>query len=187
MTLGQGQWPRVIGKTGWNQCTLLLEKSVWGMKTIYWIWTHLALNVYVGMQHFHGNDIYYISIDDIPTKLPFTLLHKPFIFLMLTPPSFMWCNFLWDITCHLITCISNFLHMTMGNEWQTITNHNLTYCPLQKRYITSGAPMTPMLRLTFRIHAWLLTVGKIGRMNKMTKDNCRIGMDSKSAPILQVQ
>ncbi len=28
MTLGQGQWPRVTGRTGQNQCALLLEKSV---------------------------------------------------------------------------------------------------------------------------------------------------------------
>ncbi len=28
MTLGQGQWPRVTGRTGRNQCALLLEKSV---------------------------------------------------------------------------------------------------------------------------------------------------------------
>ncbi len=31
MTLGQGQWPRVTGRTGVNQCALLLEKSVNGM------------------------------------------------------------------------------------------------------------------------------------------------------------
>ena len=28
MTWGQDQWPGVYGKTGWNQCALLLEKSV---------------------------------------------------------------------------------------------------------------------------------------------------------------
>ncbi len=28
ITLGQGQWPRVTGRTGQNQCALLLEKSV---------------------------------------------------------------------------------------------------------------------------------------------------------------
>ncbi len=28
MTLGQGQWPRVTGRTGQIQCALLLEKSV---------------------------------------------------------------------------------------------------------------------------------------------------------------
>ncbi len=28
MTRGQGQWPRFTRKTGWNQCALLLEKSV---------------------------------------------------------------------------------------------------------------------------------------------------------------
>ncbi len=28
MTLGQGQWPRVTGRTWVNQCALLLEKSV---------------------------------------------------------------------------------------------------------------------------------------------------------------
>ncbi len=31
MTLGEGQWPRVTGRTGWNQCALLLEKSVFYM------------------------------------------------------------------------------------------------------------------------------------------------------------
>ena len=28
MTLGHGEWPRVISRTGWNYCALLLEKSV---------------------------------------------------------------------------------------------------------------------------------------------------------------
>ncbi len=32
MTLGQGQWPRVTGRTGVNQFALLLEKSVHVMK-----------------------------------------------------------------------------------------------------------------------------------------------------------
>ncbi len=34
MTLGQGQWPRVTGRTGRNQCALLLEKSVHGPRSL---------------------------------------------------------------------------------------------------------------------------------------------------------
>ena len=30
MTMGQGQWPRVTWRTGWNQCALLSEKGVDG-------------------------------------------------------------------------------------------------------------------------------------------------------------
>ncbi len=36
MTLGQGQWPRVTGRTGVNQCALLLEKSVVTIRTDYY-------------------------------------------------------------------------------------------------------------------------------------------------------
>ena len=53
MTLGQGQWPRVIGRTGWNHCALLLEKKVvhhmivpawWWMAYCHCIfWAHLCL------------------------------------------------------------------------------------------------------------------------------------------------
>ncbi len=36
MTLGQGQWPRVTGRTGVNQCALLLERSVYHSP---WAWS----------------------------------------------------------------------------------------------------------------------------------------------------
>ncbi len=37
MTRGQGQWPRVTGITGWNQCALLFQESVGDI--LHWLTT----------------------------------------------------------------------------------------------------------------------------------------------------
>ena len=192
MTLGQGQWPRIIGKTGWINVHFFWRRvyEEWKLNYLFLgktLWSQPALNVYVGMRHFHGNDIYYIPFDDIPTKLPFTLLHKPYIFLMSTPELYV-MQFPRDITCLLITCISNFLRDDHG-QWVTdyykSQSHLLSPSKETQHFRSSRDPKN-MLRLTFRMHAWLLREGRIGRMNKMTKDNCRIGYPKSLAWILKV-